>query len=52
LVELSTAGAAIVKETRHRRSAWLSRRLAKLTPEQRAVLAEASRIMTTMKAAQ
>lgn len=48
LIEITDAGAEIVKETRHRRTAWLSRRLAKLEPEQRAVLADAVRIMGTL----
>ncbi|MEO9010085.1 MAG: MarR family transcriptional regulator [Nakamurella sp.] len=52
LIELTEAGLGIVKETRHRRSAWLSRRLAKLEPEQRATLAEAARIFAIMNAAQ
>jgi DNA-binding MarR family transcriptional regulator len=52
LIELTEAGLEIVKETRHRRSAWLSRRLAKLEPEQRATLAEAARIFAIMNAAQ
>ena len=52
LIELTEAGLGIVKETRHRRSAWLSRQLAKLEPEQRATLAEASRIFAIMNAAQ
>ncbi|WP_308466556.1 MarR family winged helix-turn-helix transcriptional regulator [Rathayibacter soli] len=52
LIELSQSGAALVNETRHRRSAWLSRRLAKLTPEERAVLAEAARIMAKVNSAQ
>jgi DNA-binding MarR family transcriptional regulator len=52
LVELTDTGLSIVKETRHRRSAWLSRRLAKLDPDQRATLAEAARIIGIMNAAQ
>jgi DNA-binding MarR family transcriptional regulator len=52
LIALTDAGLGIVKETRHRRSAWLSRRLAKLEPEQRATLAEAARIFAIMNAAQ
>ncbi|TAM70405.1 MAG: MarR family transcriptional regulator [Microbacteriaceae bacterium] len=52
LIELSRSGADLVKETRHRRSAWLSRRLAKLTAEERSVLTEAARIMAKLNAAQ
>lgn len=52
LVELTAAGDDIVKETRKRRTAWLSRRLAKLEPEQRAVLADAARIMRIMNTPQ
>lgn len=39
------AGRQLVAETRRRRDAWLHQRLRRLTPEQRAVLAEAAAIM-------
>lgn len=48
LVVLTNPGKTIVKETRRRRDAWLARRLTRLEPEQRAVLADAARIMRTM----
>lgn len=48
LVALTDAGVDMVKETRRRRDAWLAQRLARLQPEQRAVLAEAARIMRTL----
>ena len=38
-------GARLVAETRRRRDAWLHQRLRTLTPEERATLAEAARIM-------
>ena len=50
LVTLTAVGEAMVNETRNRRTAWLSRRLAKLDPEQRAVLADAARIIGIMNA--
>ena len=45
IVTLSETGRAHVQETRRRRDAWLARRLADLTPAERAVLAEASDIL-------
>lgn len=39
------AGRELVKETRRRRDAWLDRRLAKLPPETRALLADATDII-------
>jgi len=39
------AGRALIAETRRRRDAWLHLRLRELSPEQRAVLAEAAAIM-------
>lgn len=45
LVEITDAGRAEIKETRRRRNAWLARRLADLTPQERDVLAEASAIL-------
>jgi DNA-binding MarR family transcriptional regulator len=52
LVQLTDAGIAIVAATRSRRDAWLARRLAALEPEQRTVLAEAARIISTLNSAQ
>ncbi|NIZ92805.1 MarR family transcriptional regulator [Kineosporiaceae bacterium B12] len=48
LISASDAGLRTVEETRRRRAAWLSLRLAELTPAQRAVLAEASSILRTV----
>jgi DNA-binding MarR family transcriptional regulator len=45
LVAVTEAGAATVRETRRRRDAWLTRRLAALTPEERDVLARATQIL-------
>jgi DNA-binding MarR family transcriptional regulator len=45
LVSVSEAGATVVHETRKRRTAWLSQRLAELTSQERATLAEASVII-------
>ena len=45
IVRLTPAGSLAVEETRRRRDAWLSRRLADLEPKERAVLAEASEIL-------
>src|SRR3954452_4271121 len=39
------AGAAAVRDTRRRRAAWLTPRLAGLTPEERDVLARANQIL-------
>ncbi|OIH96625.1 MULTISPECIES: MarR family winged helix-turn-helix transcriptional regulator [unclassified Curtobacterium] len=38
-------GAALVEETRRRRDGWLTPRLAALTPDERATLADATEIM-------
>ena len=43
-MSVTDRGAAVVYETRKRRDAWLAKRLAELTPEERATLAAASRI--------
>jgi DNA-binding MarR family transcriptional regulator len=45
LVALTEAGRRVVRETRRRRDAWLTRRLAELTPDERAVLARATDIL-------
>ena len=45
LVSLTEAGAATVRETRRRRDAWLARRLAALTPDERDVLSRAAEIL-------
>jgi DNA-binding MarR family transcriptional regulator len=45
LVSLSELGRTTVVADRARRDAWLSRRLAELTPEQRAVLRQAAPIL-------
>jgi DNA-binding MarR family transcriptional regulator len=45
LVAATEAGVATVRETRRRREAWLSRRLAALTPAERDVLARATQIL-------
>jgi DNA-binding MarR family transcriptional regulator len=39
------AGLALMRETRKRRDAWLAKRIIKLSPEQRRVLADAAVIM-------
>ena len=52
LVQLTDTGTAIVTATRSRRDAWLARRLATLEPEQRAVLADAARIIGILNTAQ
>ncbi len=44
-IDLSDAGRAFVVETRRRRDAWLTQRLAKLPPEQRAILEQATPIL-------
>jgi DNA-binding MarR family transcriptional regulator len=48
LISVSDAGREVVEETRARRAAWLSRRLATLTEAERATLAEAARILRTV----
>jgi DNA-binding MarR family transcriptional regulator len=45
LVTVTEAGEREVRETRRRRDAWLSQRLAALTPSQRSTLAEAVEIL-------
>jgi DNA-binding MarR family transcriptional regulator len=45
MVSVTEAGIAEVRETRRRRDAWLSHRLAELTTEDRATLARASDIL-------
>jgi hypothetical protein len=45
LGQLLTDGLALMRETRKRRDAWLAKRVGALTPEERRVLAEATRIM-------
>jgi DNA-binding MarR family transcriptional regulator len=44
-LDLSPSGRAFVKETRRRRDAWFTKRLAALTPEQRQVLEQATPIL-------
>ncbi|ROS78745.1 MarR family winged helix-turn-helix transcriptional regulator [Cellulomonas sp. PhB143] len=46
VVELTDAGRREVHETRRRRDAWLTRRLAELTADERRTLAAASELMT------
>ena len=48
LVSLSDQGVATVRADRARRDAWLSRRLAELTPDQRAVLRQAAPILDSL----
>lgn len=48
VVALTPAGEAEVKETRRRRDAWLTARLAGLTADDRAVLARAARLLKEM----
>jgi DNA-binding MarR family transcriptional regulator len=45
LVTITPAGDREVRETRRRRDAWLARRLAELTPDERATLARAAEIL-------
>ena len=45
LVALTDKGTGTVRETRRRRDAWLARRLAALTPDERDVLARATEIL-------
>lgn len=44
-IDLTTEGRALVNATRRKRDAWFSARLAKLTPEQRDILAQAAPIL-------
>lgn len=46
LVELSAAGLEEVREVRRRRDQWLNKQLRTLTPEERATLAAATKLMT------
>lgn len=48
LVEISPAGRRTIEAERRRRDAWLSRRLAELEPEERAVLHRAAEILTRL----
>ncbi|MFT2752008.1 MarR family winged helix-turn-helix transcriptional regulator [Clavibacter sp. Sh2088] len=50
-VSVTAAGRRVVQETRRQRSAWLSLRLAELTAEERATLAEAAVLLGRMAAA-
>ncbi|WP_434080296.1 MarR family winged helix-turn-helix transcriptional regulator [Sanguibacter sp. Z1732] len=45
LITPTDAGTELVKETRRRRDQWLSKRLATLTPAERATLTEAEKIL-------
>jgi len=45
LIAPTDTGVALVRETRRRRDLWLSKRLATLTPQERATLAEAEKIL-------
>ncbi|WP_019148935.1 MarR family winged helix-turn-helix transcriptional regulator [Timonella senegalensis] len=47
-VELTALGLAEIKETRRRRDAWLTKKLSKLSHEDRATLAEASEIIKSI----
>lgn len=42
---LTPAGAEFVRETRHRRDAWFTKRLASLSPADRAIMLQAGSIM-------
>ena len=44
-LDLSDAGRAFVRETRRRRDAWFTKRLAALTPEQQRILEQATPIL-------
>lgn len=44
-IDLTAEGRALVNATRRKRDAWFSARLAKLTPEQRDILAQAAPIL-------
>jgi DNA-binding MarR family transcriptional regulator len=48
LVEVTDAGRATVRATRQRRDAWLTRRLAALTPAEREILAQAGTILRSI----
>jgi len=45
VIDLSEAGSRLVRETRRKRDAWFSARLASLTPEERATLDAAAPIL-------
>lgn len=45
LIAPTEAGTTLVRETRRRRDLWLSKRLATLTPAERATLADAEKIL-------
>ena len=45
VIDLSDAGRTLVRETRRKRDAWFSARLAKLSPEERATLDAAAPIL-------
>lgn len=45
ILTVTPAGLALVKETRRRRDYWIAKRILRLTPEQRQVLAAATDIM-------
>ncbi|UOE43676.1 MarR family winged helix-turn-helix transcriptional regulator [Agromyces larvae] len=45
LVRTTEAGDAIMRETRRRRDAWFAKRFAALSPDERAVLADAADIL-------
>lgn len=50
LVGVTEAGRSEVRETRRRRDAWLARRLADLTPDERATLAAAGTLLSRIAA--
>ena len=50
LVAVTEAGRSEVRETRRRRDAWLARRLADLTPDERATLAAAGTLLSRIAA--
>ena len=51
LVNLTAKGASVVRETRKRRDAWLAKRLAEATPDEREVLAQAAAILNRLAGA-
>jgi DNA-binding MarR family transcriptional regulator len=50
LVALNQDGVAVVRDIRRRRDAWLARRLARLSPAERATLAQAAAILNRISA--
>jgi len=44
-IEITDTGRSFVKETRRKRDAWFASRLAKLTPEERAILDRAAPVL-------